>query len=140
MAKIVHRTLAPVAFALLAAAPFARAQTSMHVTPIEIAELPRFCWAQLEVPNATGDDFRIIDCGPAANHYCSGLIYILRAKTHVKKGTRLALLGQADADIRYTERAIADYPKCNIREHVAASRAELESLMKIYGYNRPRAR
>lgn len=141
MAKIVHTTLASTAIMLLlAAAPLAWAQTSMHVTAIEIAELPRFCWAQLEVPNAKGDDFRIIDCGPAANHYCSGLIYMIRAKAHVKKVTRLALLGQADTDMRYTERAIADYPKCNIRDHVAASRAELESLMKIYGYNRPRAK
>jgi hypothetical protein len=121
-------------------APDAAAQTSLHPTSVEIAQLPRFCWGQLDVPGARGGEFAIVDCGPAANHYCSALIYMIRAKGHVQKGTRLGLLGQADTDVRYTEKAIADYPKCNIRDHVAATRAELESLMKIYGYNRPRAR
>jgi hypothetical protein len=117
----------------------ARAQTSMHVTPVETALLPRFCWAQLEVPNATGDEFRIRDCGPAANHYCGGLINIMRAKRATNKSTRLGLINLADADVRYTEKAIADYPKCSIRVDVASTRAEVNSLMAMYGLKRPKA-
>jgi len=134
------------AFAALAlAAPLATtlpvsAQTSMNVTPVEIAQLPRFCWAQLQVPNATGDEFRIIDCGPAANHYCSGLIYMLRAKGHVNKQTRSDLLGHADVDVRYTEKAIADYPKCSIRQDVANTRVELDHLRTIFGVAGPKAK
>jgi hypothetical protein len=125
--------------ALAAVVPVASGQTSMHVTPVEIAQLPRFCWAQLEVPNAKGDDFRIISCGPAANHYCSGLIYMIRAKGHVTKQTRLDLLGHADSDVKYTEKAIADYPQCSIREHVAGTRVELNQLLTMFGYKRQRA-
>jgi hypothetical protein len=137
MATIIRLFLA--VSASIALLPAAWGQTSMHVTPIEIAQLPRFCWAQLEVPNAQGDDFRIRDCGPAANHFCSGLIYMLRAKGHVNKGARLSLLGGADTDIRYTEKAIADFPKCSIREAVADARAEVNNLMSMYGLKRPKA-
>jgi hypothetical protein len=123
---------------LFALAPVAWGQ--QDVTALEIAQLPRFCWGQYRVPNVKGDEFSILNCGPAANHFCPALVSILRAKGHVKKGTRLGLLGIADADIRYTERAIADYPNCTIRESVANARAEVNSLMTMFGYNRPKAR
>ena len=141
MLKTVHAIFATATFVLLLATmPSAWSQTSQHPTAIEIAELPRFCWGQLDVPNINGDEFHIIGCGPAANHYCSALIYMLRAKGHVSKNTRMGLLGMADADIRYTEKAIAPYPTCNIRDHVVSSRAELENLMHVFGYNRSRAK
>ena len=140
MAIVVRQILVVVALiSLMPVAPDASGQTSMHVTPVEIAQLPRFCWAQLEVPNAQGGEFHIVDCGPAANHYCSGLIYMIRAKGHVNKQGRLDLLGHADTDVRYTEKAIADYPKCSIREHVAATRAELNNLLTLFCSKRPRA-
>jgi hypothetical protein len=138
MSTIIQLILAVAA--LIALAPDACGQGSEHVTPIEIAQLPRFCWAQLQVPDVQGDEFGIKDCGPAANHYCSGLIYKLRARGNVNKSARLSFLGIADANIRYTERAIADHPKCSIREDVANARADLNNLMTLYGYNRPRAR
>ena len=137
MSKIIRLILAIAA--LIALVPVASGQTSMHVTPVEIAQLPRFCWGQLEVPDAKSDEFRISGCGPAANHYCSALIYMIRARANVKKQVRLNLLGHADADVRYTERAIADYPKCEIREHVVATRAALNNLITMYGGKRPKA-
>jgi hypothetical protein len=140
--RTIHRYLCLVIASIAPALPGtdAIAQTSMHVTPVELVQLPRLCWAQLQVPDATGDDFRIRDCGPSANHYCSALIYILRAKGHVNKRGRFDLLSSADIDLRYTEGSIAPYPKCSIREHVQGTRVELEQLMKLYGYNRPRAK
>lgn len=119
--------------------PVASAQSSMHVTPVETALLPRFCWAQLAVPGATGIEFHIMDCGPGANHYCSGLIYLIRAKHQVTKQGKLDFLANADVDVRYTENAIADYPKCSIREHVAGTRSEINTLLTLYGSKRPRA-
>ncbi len=136
----IHRTIfsAAALVASLSVAPCVSAQE--NITSVEIALLPQFCWAQLNVPDAKGDDFRIRDCGPAANHYCSALIYIIRAKHTGKKPERLSYLGHADVDVKYTERAIADYPKCSISEHVAATRIDLNNLMTLYGFNRPRAR
>lgn len=133
----IHRTIftATALVASLSVAPCVTAQ--MNPTTVEIALLPQFCWAQLNVPDAKGDDFHIRDCGPAANHYCSGLIYMIRAKHTSKKSDRVGLLGRADTDVRYTEKAIADYPKCSIRESVTSTRAELNSLYSIYGLKRP---
>lgn len=110
----------------------ASAQSSLHVTPSEIAQLPRFCWVQLEVPGVSGPEFHIANCGPGANHYCSALIYMVRARTRGTKNERLGLLGEAEGDLRYTEQAIAAYPNCSIREHVAKTRNDLNSLLKIY--------
>jgi hypothetical protein len=135
MSTIIRLILAVAA--LIALVPVALGQ--QNISAVEIAQLPRFCWAQLNVPDAAGDDFRIRDCGPAANHFCSALIYMLRAKANPKKQFKLDLLGHADVDVRYTERAIADYPKCSIREDVAATRAQLNSLLTMYGFKRPRA-
>ena len=138
MSTIIRRILAVAG--LFAFVSIAHGQSANNTTAIEIAQLPRFCWAQLQVPNTEGDDFRIIDCGPAANHYCSALIYIIRAKGHVPKQQRLGLLGHADVDVKYTEKAIADYPKCSIREHVAGTRVELDHLLTMFGFSRGRAR
>jgi hypothetical protein len=135
MSTIIRLILAVAA--LIALVPFARGQ--QNVTPVEIAQLPRFCWAQLQVPDAAGDDFRIRDCGPAANHFCSALIYMIRAKANPKKQFKLDLLGRADTDVRYTEKAIADYPNCSIRDDVAGTRIQLNSLLNMYGVRRPRA-
>jgi hypothetical protein len=106
---------------------------NMGVTSVEIALLPQFCWAQFEVPNAEGDDFRIRDCGPAANHYCPGLIYLIRAKRSAGRGKPLPLIQHASIDVAYTEDATAKYPKCSIREHITATRAEINQLLRIYG-------
>jgi hypothetical protein len=137
MTTILRQILALAALATLV--PIASGQTSLHVTPVEIAQLPRFCWGQLDVPDAKGGEFAIVSCGPAANHYCSALIYMIRAKGHVQKQSRLDLLGHADVDVKYTEKAIASYPDCSIREHVAGTRVELDSLMRMFGFKRARA-
>jgi hypothetical protein len=130
----------PIAFALVPSAALGGYREDLHVTSIEMARLPQFCWMQFEVPDAKGDDFRIQDCGVAANHYCPGLLYLMRAKGPAAKGRPLPLLQHADIDVAYTERAIADSPKCSIREHVDATRAEINHLLLIYGGKRSNAK
>jgi len=136
MSTIIRLILAVAA--LNALVPVAWGQ--QNITAVEIAQLPKPCWGQYQVPNVKGNEFAILDCGPAANHFCPALIYMLRARGNVKKQARLDLLGHADVDIRYTEKAIADYPNCSIREDVANARAQLNSLMNMYGLKRPRAK
>lgn len=133
MSRIASRIVGAAALTWLAGgAGLASAQSSLHVTPSEVAQLPRFCWAQLEVPGVSGPEFHIANCGPGANHYCSALIYMLRARSRGTKNERLGLLGEADGDLRYTEQAIASYPNCSIKEHVAGTRHDLNTLLKIY--------
>jgi hypothetical protein len=112
---------------------------NLGVTSVELAQLPKFCWAQMEVPGATGPEYQIHDCGVAANHYCPGILYLIRAKSYAYRSSRGSLLEHADIDIAYTERSIKDSPSCSIRGHVAASRAEVNNLLSIYGNKRPKS-
>ncbi len=121
------------AFTLVPSSALAGYREELHATSIEIAQLPKFCWAQFEVPGAKGDEFIIRDCGVFVNHYCPALIRFIRAKGPASKGRPLAALGHVDIDVATTESGIANYPKCSIREHVNATRAELNHLLRIYG-------
>jgi hypothetical protein len=49
------------------------------------------------------------------------------------KAKALPLIGIADNDVAYTERGIANYPRCPIREHVEATRAEINHLLRLWG-------
>jgi hypothetical protein len=122
-----------IAFAVFPPAALGGYRDDMHVTSIEVALLPQFCWLQFEVPNTQGEEFRIRDCGVAANHYCPGLIYLIRGKRQTKKNNALSLLQHADIDVRYTESAISGSPNCSIREHVDKTRAEINHLLRMYG-------
>ena len=115
--------------------------SDLHPTSVEIAQLPTFCWSQMGVPNVSGSEFNFpSNCGPGMNHYCPGLVYLIRAKRFAYKAQRMSVLGQADGNIRYTEAAMKDYPNCSLREHVAAARAEVNTLRTLYGARRPAAK
>ena len=126
-------TVLAIAFAVFPPAALGGYRDDMHVTSIEMALLPQFCWRQFEVPDTQGEEFRIRDCGVAANHYCPGLIYLIRGKRQTKKNNALPLIQHADIDVRYTESGIAGSPNCSIREHVDATRAEINHLLRMYG-------
>jgi len=102
-------------------------------TSMELALLPRFCWAQNKVPNINGPEFYIRDCGPGANHYCDALLSLARARNPRRKDKPIAYLRSADWNLRYTETAIKDYPSCSIRDHVKGTRIEVNSLLRMYG-------
>ena len=101
---------------------------------VELTKLPKFCYGQARVPNATGEEFNLPpSCGPGTNHYCSGLIHLNRAKATGNRNKAVSELGQAEGDIRYTENWIKPYPNCPLRDHVAASRAEVNALLTANG-------
>jgi len=114
---------------------------NQRVTSAEINKLPKFCWAQMEVPGVAGPDYSIprSECGVFTNHYCPGLVTLNRFKREANKSKHVSLLGLADNDIRYTEQGIKDFPRCPIREHVAASRAEVNTLLRLYGNKAPKS-
>ena len=120
--------------ALVTTAAFGGTRENMGITSVEIAQLPTFCWGSLEVPNSTGAQFNFpASCGPGMNHYCGGLVKLIRAKHAPNKQQRMSLLGGAATDIRYTENAMKDFPGCPIRDHVAASKVEVNNIIRLYG-------
>jgi hypothetical protein len=123
---------------LLPSTTFAGYREDLKATSIEIAQLPTFCWVQFEVPNANGDEYNIKNCGVFVNHYCPGLLDLIRAKHKPAKRYAVPLLVAASDEVAYTEHGIASYPQCPIRDHVAATRAEINQLMRMYGVKPPR--
>jgi hypothetical protein len=111
---------------------------NLGVTEVEVAQLPKFCWAQMEVPGATGPGYTIDrnECGYLTNHYCEGLVRLMRFKSAGNKQKQLTLLRQASEAVAYTEGGIKNYPRCSIRPHVAATRAEVNTLLNTYDRSR----
>ena len=126
-------TLVPLA--LVATVALGGPRETSAVTSLELAQLPKFCLAEMEVPGAVGPGYSIpkSECGYWANHYCPGLVKLMRFKKAANKSQQLSLLLGADGDVGYTEKGIKDFPQCSIRGHVAATRTEVNTLLGIYG-------
>lgn len=132
-----HRALLPAILAVLVAMSLASVSyramaqvTGLNPTAAELAQLPKFCWEQLGMPNAVGADYRPLMCGPGTNHYCPGLVWLIRAKATRDIQRKKSLLSTAANDVKYTEEWIAKYPNCSIRRHVQATKAEIEALQR----------
>jgi hypothetical protein len=144
--RIVVRSLVAAALLipsiLVPSSALAGYREDMHATSVEIAQLPQFCWAQFEVPDATGDAFKIPrdSCGVFVNHYCPALLALIRGKSAVARGKGPGLIQAAETDVTYTEKGIADYPNCPIRGHVEATRAEINHLLRMYKSKPARAK
>jgi hypothetical protein len=107
--------------------------TGLNPTPFEISQLPKFCWEQMGVAKAKGDQYRPLNCGPGTNHYCPGLVWLLRAKVERDKVKRSIMIDTAANDVQYTEQWISSHPSCSIHKHVKATKAEVEMLVRVYG-------
>jgi len=104
------------------------------VSAVEKAQLPLFCYRQLGVAGATGPQYGIPEgCGAGMNHYCPGLVRLIRAKKEPDRRKALSLLGSVEADVRYTLDWMKPYPNCPIRGHVEATQAEIKRLKLLWG-------
>jgi hypothetical protein len=120
-----------VCFAVLAAtAMSAYGQVVKDVKAVEIAQLPTFCWEGY-VKGASGPQYRIDrqTCGPATNHYCPGLIELMRARGSIDARKRLYYLNRAKGQTLYTLRGIEQYPSCSIRGHAQSTLKEIDGLL-----------
>jgi hypothetical protein len=104
---------------------------NLGVTDYEIAQLPRFCWVQMESKLAKGPAFDIPPgCGPGMNHYCPALVHIMRARGQLDMQKRNALLTMAEKNVLYTLKWMEPYPNCPIRTHVEQTKTEIEALRR----------
>ena len=113
----------------------AHGQVPRDVTALEVAQLPPFCWSQL-MEGVSGPQYSIDrkSCGSGTNHYCGGLIDLLRArKSFDNDKARLKYLSSAKSRTTYTLNHIAKYPGCYIRRHVEATLREIEGRLMASG-------
>ena len=103
--------------------------------PTEVAQLPRYCWAQY-MDDVQGAQYSVPVslCGWGMNHYCPGLVELIRAKKtfggREKLKERLGYLATAKSSVVYTLRAMKDYPHCSIRADVEATDATIDIMQK----------
>lgn len=120
----VHRVLILLASLGLAFVPLAvtahPSLTGMNPTAIEITMLPRFCWGQYYRNKFKGPEFNIprSSCGPGMNHYCPGLVALGRANRSLDNKWQRGYLDGAAGQVRYTLRAMKNYPSCPLRGEV----------------------
>jgi hypothetical protein len=123
-------------FAVLAAAAMsAYGKAVKDVKAVEIARLPTFCWEGY-VEGASGPQYRIDrqTCGPATNHYCPGLIELMRAKASIGDARKRSYyLDRAKGQTLYTLRGIEQYPSCPIRGHAQDTLKEINGLLMGLG-------
>jgi hypothetical protein len=129
-----HRSLFCVVL-LCTAAVSAYGQTHRDIKAVEIAQLPPFCWEQY-LDGVSGPQYRIDTqtCGPFVNHYCPGLVELMRAKAstgHSKK--RLHHLKKAQHETLNTLRGLEKYPACSIRRHAENTLNEISALLMGLG-------
>ena len=118
----------------VAGAPPAQAEDPWHATKSEAAQLPRFCWGQLMSDEFSGPDYWILDCGPFMNHYCLGLLKIVRAnKTIGNLDQKKYYLRNARIDTETTLKDMQPYPSCSIREHAEKTLQQIDALQRAFG-------
>jgi len=98
---------------------------------IEVAQLPKYCWAQyVDQAYAGHPQFSIPNvCGPYVNHFCPGLVGLMQASsaTHSMSGRR-EILRIAAENIQYTLRYKGIQPPCPIYRDVKAAEARANSM------------
>ena len=104
-----------------------------HASKSEAVQLPPFCWGQMLDSQLADSKYWMNDCGPGVNHYCLGLLKIVRAnKIFGEKWRRSAMLRGAKDNTIYTLEAIKNYPNCSIRSHAEQTLQLIESQLKLF--------
>ena len=115
-----------------AAATLAQAADPWHATKSEAAQLPLFCWGQLMSDEFRGPEYQILDCGSGMNHYCLGLLKIVRAnKMFGNMNYRKDLLVGAKDDTELTLKGMQSYPNCSIREHAEKTLVQINGQLRM---------
>jgi hypothetical protein len=129
-----HRSLSCVVL-LSTAAVTAYSQTHTDIKAVEIAQLPPYCWEQY-LNGVSGPQYRIDTqtCGPAVNHYCPGLVELMRAKGSIGDSRKRSYhLKRAQHQTLYTLKGIEKYPACAIRGHAQKTLNEINGLLMGLG-------
>ena len=110
----------------------AQAEDPWHATKSEAAQLPLFCWGQMMSDEFRGPEYEILDCGVSMNHYCLGLLKIVRAnKMFGNMAAARTLLVAAKDDTESTLKDMQPYPNCSIREHAEKTLVQINGQLRV---------
>lgn len=108
-----------------------------QATPIQILQLPKFCWWEYDAKYAATYGL-VQNCGVYVNHYCSGEVDFLNSKDASKPmDARFAALQRALTNTEYTLNGTRDHPSCSIRPYVARKYQEIRAAYVRFGRPMP---
>jgi hypothetical protein len=104
----------------------------LGVSAAEAIQLPKFCWG--EFLDVKGPEYWIQGCGDGMNHYCEGLVELMRAnKSFGDQHVRITRLKRARHNTLYTITAMRNFPTCWLRPHAEATRQQIDTALRVYG-------
>lgn len=97
---------------------------------VEQAQLPLYCYAQfVDKKYAADPRYSIRNCGGSMNHFCPGLLLLIRAqKVSDPPKTRKSNASRAEKDIMYTLNGMS--PECPLRGDAEAALAKARAIQK----------
>jgi hypothetical protein len=103
-----------------------------RASPLEVAQLPKYCWAQYVDGAYFGQPIYSIPqvCGAYTNHFCPALVFLMKSSQLSRsKWERREDIKTAAMEVRYTLRYMK--PDCPIYPDVQAARVKAEALEKF---------
>lgn len=70
-------------------------------------------------------------CGVGTNHFCGALINLMKARDETNAGKKGRLLKKAEKEILYTQRHIANHPRCPLHPEVEAALMEVKAHRQV---------
>lgn len=71
-------------------------------------------------------------CGIHTNHFCGALVSLMQSQDESSRVKRINRLKAAEKEILYTQRGIADFPKCPLHAEVEAALARTRAAMRAF--------
>jgi hypothetical protein len=103
--------------------------------PIFLARLPQFCYAQyFDTKQGHNPQYSIIAaCGVGMNHFCPGLLNIMRAEYSIntKKFNRKEEVRWAKENVDYTIARLQNPASCIYTQDIMAAKQRVNVLEKI---------
>jgi hypothetical protein len=102
-------------------------------SPLELSQLPRYCWGQYgDAALRSQPGYTIVGCGPGVNHFCAALVATVRASEAWRPTDERRMLANYSAlEVRYTARAISTFPSCPIANDVKAAEMRANFLVNM---------
>lgn len=109
--------------------------SGFKATPLEIAQLPRYCWASFD-PKWTQPGMAEFNlpggCGERFNHFCPGVLSLQRAKAALADAKRRSYwLNVAQDHFRYTVDGLAHVTTCRMKPTVTSMAEEIRVLKSM---------
>lgn len=103
-----------------------------YKAPLKYAvRLPDYCGSQYF--GRAGAQYQLPSrqlCGVRTNHFCGALVSLMQSQDEQSRVKRLNRLKHAEKEILYTQRGIADFPRCPLHPEVEAALTRVRATMR----------